>query len=64
MGKFGKRIMKPGDRVQTPDGAGTIKTLEHFSRVHLTRYCVELDYPKEWTGLKCFEAHEIERIKK
>jgi hypothetical protein len=55
--------MKPGDRVQTPDGPGTIRKLERFSRVRLTRYCVELDKPGEWL-LKCFEAHEIERIKK
>jgi hypothetical protein len=56
--------MKPGDRVMTPSGPGTIRKLEHFSRVNLTRYCVELDYPKIWQWLKCFEAHEIERIKK
>lgn len=52
--------MKPGDRIETPDGPATVKYIEDYSRKENNRVCVELDDKSKFMGFDpCYFLNEI-----
>ena len=51
--------MNEGDRVETPEGSGTIVKIERYTRIYHTRYCVKLD---DGGDIMCFDKDELVKI--
>lgn len=51
--------MNEGDRVETPEGPGTIVKIENHTQRFHTRYCVRLD---EDGQVICFDKDDLVKI--